>query len=99
MSEESNLTATGHRLSDLRRFVQRYADGSGITVATLFLLGLRAYPCDCKSDECEGFQMLSGDARASYEYATMLGKYPLQLSAEELKTAHEAADSTRMVTK
>lgn len=73
--------------TSLQAFVQGYAQRSNLTVATLFVSGYRAYPCDCGDEGCEGFQMLSGDARYEYEYATMLGKRPVQLTVDELETA------------
>lgn len=61
-----------------------------ITIAKLYELGYRQFPCDCDAAECEGFQMLHGDARCYYEYSVMLGKGPNQLTVAEMEVALSA---------
>lgn len=39
-------------------FIKMYCDNSGTTEDRLNELGLFAVPCDCDSEECEGFAML-----------------------------------------
>lgn len=74
-------------MSTLSEFASRYAERSGKTVADLYMLGYRAYPCDCGESNCEGFKMLSGDARCYHEYSEMIGKPDGTLTVDEIKTA------------
>lgn len=40
-------------------FERGYATLSAVTVDYLYSKGLRAYPCDCSEEGCEGWQMLT----------------------------------------
>ena len=46
-------------MSDLTRedFARAYAERSGVTVEWLKRRGREARPCDCDSEDCEGWQM------------------------------------------
>jgi len=41
-----------------KEFERGYAQRSNITLKQLHKLGLKAHPCDCDFEDCQGWQML-----------------------------------------